>query len=584
MYSTTVYFTINNGRKRNQTVVGGLLTILSGILMIVLCSFFLVDFFNGKSSLVLSQDETTEDITIPLHNYPFMLRLSTDKAEQYPEQERLYTISLQLKIGGGIHSTQWNDDIPMEQCNINKHFGKYASMFENMKDLNTFFCPITRTNNQSIVGLYGGEKLFQYYHFYITMCVNKTSNSNCYSKTYINNQLQSTFLDVRTIDYNLNLQNKNGDPFNMYIRTDRHSLSNTVYKRIWMYMENIDYYKDIGLFFNSNKHVSFFKVNSFHNDIEIRNAYANVERPGTFASLSILNYMNKRTYYARYIKIHEFFADIGGITKLIIVCCSCINYIFSEVAYKKKIMKYTLEEYNQNYNHKYKDNSTDTHQRSTSILNTLLHTKVFTNQNDNAVYNNNNNNTNINGQSNENMFSKIHSNNVVNQSKNSLVSIQHNNKIAKTKLFSFEVSAKTQKGFLKSTQLYCKKFCNCELLVTKLLCSPRKRNLYYDNYFIINTGLDIVHYFYLKRKVYELSILCKKNITANSDKQLLLDCRNQTFHKQHHTMLCQNKSTFFVKRNFDFNNNDNNTDINKNNSSSIEFKQKLNGRSYDDIT
>ena len=123
------------------------------------------------------------------------------------------------------------------------------------------------------------------------MCVNKTSNSNCYSQTYINNQLQSTFLDVRTIDYNLNLRNKNKDPFNMYIRRDRHSLSNTVYKRIWMYMENIDYYKDIGLFFNLNKHVSFFKVNSFRNDIEIRNVYDNVERPETFASLSILNYM-----------------------------------------------------------------------------------------------------------------------------------------------------------------------------------------------------------------------------------------------------------------------------------------------------
>ena len=33
MYSTTVYFTINNGRKRNQTVVGGLLMFFGVFIM-----------------------------------------------------------------------------------------------------------------------------------------------------------------------------------------------------------------------------------------------------------------------------------------------------------------------------------------------------------------------------------------------------------------------------------------------------------------------------------------------------------------------------------------------------------------------
>ena len=53
-----------------------------------------------------------------------MLRLSTEKVKVYNETERLYTITLKLKVGGGNHSSQWTDDITMEKCDINKHFGK----------------------------------------------------------------------------------------------------------------------------------------------------------------------------------------------------------------------------------------------------------------------------------------------------------------------------------------------------------------------------------------------------------------------------------------------------------------------------
>ena len=75
----------------------------------------------------------------------------------------------------------------MEQCDINKHFGEFAFLFKDISDLNTFFCPVTRMENQSVVGIYGGEKVFQYYHFYITMCINSTEFSNCYDEKTIPN-------------------------------------------------------------------------------------------------------------------------------------------------------------------------------------------------------------------------------------------------------------------------------------------------------------------------------------------------------------------------------------------------------------
>ena len=115
-YSSEVYFTVNSGNKRIKTVYGGVITITASLSMIALFVLFLIQFFKGSSSSVLS-----EDLNIALNNYPFMLRLSTEKVQPYNESERLYSISLKLKIGGGNHSSQWTEDIEMEQCDIIKH-------------------------------------------------------------------------------------------------------------------------------------------------------------------------------------------------------------------------------------------------------------------------------------------------------------------------------------------------------------------------------------------------------------------------------------------------------------------------------
>ena len=103
-YSSEVYFTVNSGNKRIKTVYGGVITIAASLSMIALFVIFLIQFFKGSSSSVLSKDESTEDLNIDLNNYPFMLRLSTEKVQPYNDTKRLYSISLKLKIGGGNHS------------------------------------------------------------------------------------------------------------------------------------------------------------------------------------------------------------------------------------------------------------------------------------------------------------------------------------------------------------------------------------------------------------------------------------------------------------------------------------------------
>ena len=470
MYSSEVYFTINSGNKRIQTIYGGLITITATIAMITLSVLFLIQFFQGSSSSVLSKDESTEDLNITLNNYPFMLRLSTEKVHVYNDTARLYSITLKLKVGGGNYTSQWTDDIAMEPCDINKHFGEYAYLFKEIEDIDTFFCPVGRMANQSVVGIYGGEKVFQYYHFYITMCVNSTESSNCYDEATMTKYLKATYLDVRTVDYNLDSNGAHDKPYSLFVRSDRHSISNTVYKRIWMYMESIDYYKDIGLVFESQELYSFFKMNSFRYDMDVRDIFHGVTIPGTFANLSVLNYSNKRTYFQKYMKAQEFFANMGGITKIISVIALILNYGFSEAAYKTKIMSYLFEEIKEVKKRK-----------SVATVN-----------------------SNFNG--------------TIGATKTSFATIQ-NTKTPKEPDFTpknkNKISSTNQKlPFVPPTDTKIIKRKNIkipklEAVFAKLFCTKKVSRVYLNNYGYINTELDVNSYIKLKKQFKEMILSYK---------------------------------------------------------------------------
>ena len=477
-YSSEVYFTVNSGNKRIKTIFGGIITIISFIAIAALSVLFLIQFFKGSSSSVLSKDESTEDLNLPLHQYPFMLRLSTEKVKVYEQTERLYTITLKLKVGGGNNTSQWTDDIQMEQCDINKHFGNFSHLFKDISDIDTFFCPIMRMDNQSVIGIYGGEQLFQYYHFYITRCMNTTKESNCYDEETITKYLKATYLDVRSLDYNLNSNNKKEAPYTLYVRSDRHSISNTVYKRVWMYMETINYYKDIGLVFEKQKLYSFFKVNSFRYDMDMRDMFNGVTVPGTFANLSVLNYSNKKTYYHKYMKAQEFFANMGGITKIISVVGLILNYGFSEAAYKTKIMSYMYDGL--------KKKKKKRPQMITSV--NVTGTPLTTFQNSKSFKD-----------SSDVQKTQIKPLNLVNLTKKETGSSEKMNP------HSMETVQEKRKFHISKIHI----------CFSKLFCTKKINELYLENYVFINNELDINSYIMLKRRMNDLLIHLKLDARAN---------------------------------------------------------------------
>ena len=156
--------------------------------------------------------------------------------------------------------------------------------------------------------------IISYYSFTVRYCLNKTENNNsCYSIDETKTQLQVPFLDIIFIDYTIDSL-KQSNVKNIYIRKERFELSIKLFKRIWLYVENVKYIIDNGFIFSNNKFENFHMYQTIRSDI---NSFENSK---IIVTLTVLNGIKNSIYNKGYTKIQNYISIIGGIIKIINLC------------------------------------------------------------------------------------------------------------------------------------------------------------------------------------------------------------------------------------------------------------------------
>ena len=191
---------------------------------------------------------------------PFLLRISDDNSLPYNEDEKLYYITSSIWYGGTNDSSligiapQHSVSLNISKCDINIHFEKeFKKYFENFHNLSSYYCLLPRNYSQTIYGLYGNIYPFSYYSFTLRYCKNSSENNNsCYSYEEMKEKMMPPYLDVVFIDYSINSLDKN-DVKQLFIRKERYEISTVLYKRIWLYLDNIIYNIDNGYIFSKKK-------------------------------------------------------------------------------------------------------------------------------------------------------------------------------------------------------------------------------------------------------------------------------------------------------------------------------------------
>ena len=148
----------NKGDTRLKTFYGGFLSILSILIITTLGIYFLLNFLHKSNKYSISSSESSPYLNLTNSNkIPFLFRLSNGDSVPYNNTDKLYNIIFRF-WNGGTNSTektidntkQQNENLQIEKCDLSKHFGDYKNLFQNISDLNTFYCPIIRNYNQTL--------------------------------------------------------------------------------------------------------------------------------------------------------------------------------------------------------------------------------------------------------------------------------------------------------------------------------------------------------------------------------------------------------------------------------------------------
>ncbi len=324
-----------------KTFIGGVISIFSILSSLCFCLYFLYRMFGRKDLSVVHSTQLNPFVNLTYsHKLPFLLRLTDTNSIPYNEDERLYYVSASVWYGGSNDTTlsgvatQYSVSLNVSKCDINKHFtDEYKEYFKDFTDLNSYYCLEPRNSSQTIYGLYGNIYPFSYYSFTARYCKNSTENNNsCYSIDEIKAKFDYMYLDVIFIDYTIDSMKKENVK-EIFIRKERYELSTILFKRIWLYFENIKYIIDNAYILSDEKNEYFHGYESVRSDV---NYFP--DKP-IIVTLTVLNGMKTSIYIKKYTKFQDYLAIIGGLVKVITLFGSMLNYYNSQNSYYLKLIK-----------------------------------------------------------------------------------------------------------------------------------------------------------------------------------------------------------------------------------------------------
>ena len=351
-FSHKVSLTMNNkGDLGYKTFIGGLISLLSFFVSIFCGIYFIIRMFNRKDLSVIYSTQMNPFVNLTYSNkLPFLIRVSDTNSLPYDEDEKLYYITSSVWFGGSNDTTlsgsasQTSQSLNISKCDLNVHFTEeYKPYFEKFENLSSYYCILPRNYSQTIYGLYGNYYPFSFYSFTFRYCKNTTENNNyCYSLEDSKTLLRSPYLDVIFIDYTMNSLNHK-QVNEMGVRKERYELSVKLYKRIWLYLENIKYIIDNGYIFTHNEYEYFHRFDSVRIDPSIISDTATY-----FSTLTILNSVNTSIYNKQYTKFQDYVAIIGGLVKIVTMAGSFLNHFNGLNSYYFRLIKDFVIDYNLN--------------------------------------------------------------------------------------------------------------------------------------------------------------------------------------------------------------------------------------------
>jgi hypothetical protein len=325
LYGIPCNFTLFNETLTRSTF-GGLMTILTIISFVLSFLYFSKDFYLRINPNLLVQHEILP--TFPSYNITndeiFLSLNFVDNNDMIVDYTGYFEFSAYyFKFNHSFKDLiEYRGEIPIKNCS---DYNNQKTKIVDASKLRNSIC--YDFNNMTIDG-YWSQDILYYFDVRLVPCVNRTDSSIiCKSLQEIINKVKSgIFISIYTSSYYLMTSDQN------YPLKEASSLS-----YIQIDQKNGKYYnyyykkgtviQDTGILFQSIYNYTLLGM-----DYMIGDSYSinDIEEKTTFLIFNLFPSKTRETFYLKYVKIQEAFANIGGILNVITLVFSNIAILFTK--------------------------------------------------------------------------------------------------------------------------------------------------------------------------------------------------------------------------------------------------------------
>jgi hypothetical protein len=319
-----------NKEDRLKSFPFGLLSLLAYLVAFALGIYFINQLLSRSDSAVTTSEIPDLSQNINLSQFPYTISLRSNLGRPVPDD--IYSLQSEIWRFYVTNTTGQEElmvdriKVKHEKCDINKHFGKFKYLFQNLPYLSSSFCPIPGENNITLKSVYGANDMIFMQH-YFSRCLNDTKQNRtyCKEKKFIEESLESVFISYNFLEYCIDHKNLLS-PGSLIVRPEVIPASNTIYSRTWYYISNILYTTDMGLIFEDPHVANYFQVTRY---IQIYTLLSSGTVPGSFSLVTMSMFNKSYSYKRSYMKFQSVLANIGGVVKGIVLAIQIISYYLS---------------------------------------------------------------------------------------------------------------------------------------------------------------------------------------------------------------------------------------------------------------
>jgi hypothetical protein len=313
-------------KERYKTAIGGLLSIVSIAIMLILSVYFSVITFSRKQMSVIYNEVFDNNPVFNFTQYPMFFAVTESSGVSVAEK----IIELQMQYWNYKNTASWID-LKVKKCE-DSDFGVYAEILNTYKERKYCFDrqEMINKNISTLYGTYGDiSSTFGWFNFFVKRCLNdpKVNRTHCADPKVVEQKTYYLNLVFGTIGFLID--NNNPVAGKPYFNSMAFSISSTINKQYWYKYRNVDHTTDTGLVFTDELMDQYYDFEPVTESVDQR---ASVLYPGLFAEASFTMSHTRRTFRRHYLKIQDLLASIGGVLKGILVIAQLLsNYFVSQV-------------------------------------------------------------------------------------------------------------------------------------------------------------------------------------------------------------------------------------------------------------